>query len=459
MKRLFSLAFVMACSSPAAKERAPTVIPVPVVSPEVTADPPPPAPLTLEDPTGQMAPFYQSLASGGRIVIDEFGDSHTAGDRLTGRLRSVLQGKYGDAGRGFVLPGRPRIKWYELTDVRYATEGDWRADQGGKHGTKEPYGLAGVRSYADRKSAEVWIETCPDCTSGHAVGSFEIYYLRQKGGGVLEAKVDDGDWQRIHTGLGKDEGEDPIPDYLTIPVTDGEHKLTLRPHGDSEVDVFGIAMERAQPGVVVDALGIVGLQMSHLWSWDWNVIGPQLAHRGPSLVILQYGTNEVDDPDLDLDRFERRYVELLGRVKEAVPGAAVLVLGPPDLGKRELSKKECDKLARSIERRNRRRSHGHRHDPPELMPETCSFTTPQKLLDVIDAERKAANEAGVAFFDSFTAMGGAGVMETMIAADPPLAYGDHTHFTGKGYAVWGDLLLDDLMRGYASWEKRTTSAR
>jgi lysophospholipase L1-like esterase len=289
------------------------------------------------------------------------------------------------------------------------------------------------------------------------VSSFEIFFLRQKDGGVLEAQVDDGPWTRIHTALGKDQGEDPIPDYARIDVDDGAHRLTLRPRGSKEVDVFGVALERSRAGVVVDALGIVGLQMSHLWKWDWTVIGPQLARRDPALVVLQYGTNEADDPDLDIARFERRYLELIDRIRAAVPDAAILVLGPPDMAVRELGARKCERLTRALARKNRKKKRAGAE--VSEVPEGCAWKTPAALIEVVEAERRIAEQAGVAFFDSLAAMGGPDQMGLMATADPPLAYQDHVHFTGRGYAAWADLLLEDLMRGYTAWEKEAASAR
>jgi lysophospholipase L1-like esterase len=455
-----------ACTTPVVDARTaplPTtvVLPAPVFA---AGGPVTLPPASLHDPTGSLTPFYEALAATqssdapGRALIVQFGDSHTAGDKLTGQLRTSLQSRFGDSGRGFVLPGRPPIKHYYQSDVRYGTDGDWHADQGGKRDTSEPYGLAGVRSYARRSTATAWVETCAKCDAGTAVGSFEIFFLRQKDGGVLEAQVDDGPWTRIHTALGKDQGEDPIPDYTRIDVEDGAHRLTLRPRGTKEVDVFGVALERPNAGVVVDALGIVGLQMSHLWKWDWTVIGPQLARRDPALVVLQYGTNEADDPDLDIARFERRYLELIERIRAAAPDAAILVLGPPDMAVRELGARKCERLTRALARKNRKKKRAGSAEVSEV-PEGCEWRTPTSLVEVIEAERRIAEQAGVAFFDSLSAMGGPDQMGSLVTADPPLAYQDHVHFTGRGYAAWADLLLEDLMRGYATWEKEAASAR
>lgn len=464
---LSSLAAWAACASPTgdgAAPRPPAPAPVVVDQPATEVAPeaaePTAPPLTLEAPDGALDPLYRALAAaeagaaGGRALIAQFGDSHTAGDRFTGRLRQVLQARFGDAGRGFVLPGKPAIKHYYVQDVRYGSDRSWRADQGGKRDTREPYGLAGVRSYARDRDRVAWVETCADCATGTAVGRFELFYLRQRGGGELELRVDDGAWRRLPTALGADDGdtEVAVPAYEVVEVPDGPHRLTLRPRGGKEVAVFGVAMERAAPGVVVDGLGIVGLQLAHLWRWDWTVVGPQLARRDPALVVLQYGTNEADDPDLDLPQLEARTTELVGRIKAAVPGAAILLLGPPDMGVR-VDAAACKALEKKLARKRRRA------DVAALTAErdaACAWRTPAILHEIIAVQRRVAQATGVAFFDSLAAMGGPDRIDAMVTAEPALAYGDHVHFTGKGYAAWADLVVDDLLRGFEAWQARAT---
>lgn len=459
-----------ACSSPAgpsdpARPPAPDTVPTPEFE---GAGSDLPAPVTLEDPGGALAPLYRAFAAAeagdavdGRVLIAQFGDSHTAGDKMTGQLRKVLQARFGDGGRGFVLPGRPPLRHYSPGDLRYGTDGAWKVAQGwGSRDGGEPFGINGVRSYATSSSATAWVATCPDCASGTAVERFELFFLRQKDGGVLEVQIDDGEWTRVHTALGRDQGDAPVLDYTTLEVADGAHRLTLRPRkGGKEVGVFGVAMERGGPGAVVDALGIVGLQMSHLWSWDWTVVGAQLAHRDPALVVLQYGTNEVDDDDLDLARFEERFVELVERIKLAVPDAGILILGPPDMATREHSRKECERLEKKQKKAAQKLKKKGGQQIPEGPPDGCAWTTPPVLHDVVEAERRVAQRTGVAFFDSLRAMGGPDVIDGLCRLDPPLAYQDHVHFTTAGYASWADLLLEDLMRGYAAWQKQSPSKR
>lgn len=387
---------------------------------------PPPAP-ALVAPPGSLDAFFAGLRAAeaatadGRVLISVFGDSHTAGDWLTQRLRKVLQARFGDAGRGVVAAGKPPYSHYDQRDLAYGSSGSWKALIGGRRADPEPYGLLGFR-VATKKKAEAWIE------ADH-VARFDVLYYKQPGGGPMDYRVDGAAWTTVKTAA-----THAAPETLTITVPDGAHRLTLRHRKTGTLDIFGVALEREQPGVVVDGMGIVGRRVGHLAQWDWSVIGPQLARRDPRLVIVQYGTNEADDPGLDLDRVAAQWDVVLGHLHDYVPNASVLVLGPPDMQSRAAGK-ACD-----------------RHRPPagtEPAPE-CQWKTPDALRQVIEVERAAAARAGVAFFDTFAAMGGGDHMDGWSNADPRIAYGDHVHFTATGYALWADALLGELLAQYAA---------
>ncbi len=415
------------------------------------ADPPPAPPPALTVPAGALDPLFAALAlaergdPAGRAAVVVFGDSHTAGDHMTGTLRRELGGRFGDAGRGFVLAGRPPIRHYYQRDVRYGSDGKWQAELGGKRDAEGPFGLAGVRAHAVKKDATAWVESCDQCGSDR-VGRFDVYYLRRKDSGALAYRLDDGPWQKLTTRLEATAMEERAAAVLSVPTTGERHRLSLRPAGGGSIDLFGVALERGTPGVVVDALGVVGRRLGHLRSWDWDVIGPQLAARAPALVVLQYGTNEADDPTLDLVALARNHDEVIAQVRQHVPGAAILVLGPPDMAKRA-GGKACDKLP----------------PPPPVdefgdggMPLECQWRTPPLLLQVIEVQREAAARHGVAFFDSLAAMGGAEQMDVFFRMEPPLAYSDHVHFTQPGYDLWGKRLLESLLAEYEAWKIRNS---
>jgi lysophospholipase L1-like esterase len=231
----------------------------------------------------------------------------------------------------------------------------------------------------------------------------------------------------------------------------GPHTVALEVD-DPPVDLFGIALETGQPGVLVENLGTVGLHAIQLDGWDWTVIGPQLAARAPTLVILQFGTNEADQRSIDLRALEETFVRLIARIKAAVPGAAVLVLGPPDFAVRDRGKL-CDPPP------PRRRKKGHRGKRPPRPPilegppaPGCEWHTNPRLAPIIEAEARAATRAGVAFFDTLQAMGGPERMDAWVATG--VAYRDHVHFLRAGYELWADALLADLLVEYDAWRVR-----
>jgi len=56
------------------------------------------------------------------VHILQIGDSHTAGDRITGKLRAALQARFGDGGRGVLPPGIPYAGYAPL-QVEVTTDG------------------------------------------------------------------------------------------------------------------------------------------------------------------------------------------------------------------------------------------------------------------------------------------------------------------------------------------------
>ncbi len=399
----------------------------------------------LHVPPGALDALFRGLDAAerrdpnGRVLLVFFGDSHTSGDSMTSRLRGLWQARFGDAGRGLVAAGRPAARHYYQRDVRYGTSGTWKAAVGGNK-DPEPFGVAGLRIYGEKKGAQLWVETCGECKAGTSVAQFEILYQAAPDRGVLRYRIDDGPWQQLSAKTSQI--EPPHPARHVIPVPDGPHRLTLEHGGGGMIDLYGVVMERLRPGVIVDSLGVVGRRLHNLRSWDWSIIGEQLATRDPRLVVLQYGTNEADDPLIDLDALAQHYDDMIRRVRAAAPAASILILGPPDMGMREAGA-ACDRMK-----------------PPKgavdagVIPE-CQYRTPGTVREIVAVEHAAAVRNGVAFFDTFAAMGGADRMDGWYVNEPKYAYKDRVHFTDLGYQLWADELSSALLAAYATWRRAT----
>ncbi len=395
----------------------------------------------LDAPAGSLEPLFLQLDAAerkqpmARADVIFFGDSHTAGDSMTSRLRVVWQKRFGDAGRGLVAAGRPVAKHYYQRDVRYGASGSWKAAVGGKSGDVEPFGIGGLRVFGDKKGAQLWVETCADCPAGTTVAQFEILYQAAPDHGLLRYRVDEGAWQELPTRTVAI--EPPHPARQVIGVPKGHHKLTLEHGGGGRLDLFGVGLETLEPGVIVDSLGVVGRRLGSLRSWDWSIIGEQLATRDPRLVVLQYGTNEADDPDLDLEALARYYDETILRVRAAAPTASILVLGPPDMGVREAGR-ACDRMKPSKD--------------GIVVPE-CEWRTPAVLTEIIAVQHAAAARNKVVFFDTLSAMGGPDRMHGWVTAEPRAAFKDHVHFSDAGYQMWAEALSGALLAEYDRWRQ------
>jgi hypothetical protein len=177
------------------------------------------------------------------------------------------------------------------------------------------------------------------------------------------------------------------------------------------------------------------------------VRGAPPAPRDPRLVVLQYGTNEADDPDLDLEAMARYFDETVLRIRAAAPTASILILGPPDMAIREAGK-ACDRM------KPKKGRHAATADEPApdapVIPE-CEWHTPHVLTEIISVEHAAAARNHVAFFDTFAAMGGADHMHPWVIATPKVAFNDHVHLTNLGYQQWADALSTAVLAAYDHW--------
>lgn len=421
---------------------------IPTVPTSPLADEPGAIPRTqrfLAAPKGSLDAFLAALsrasarAEDGRVLIAQFGDSHTAGDAFTGRMRATLQAEFGNAGRGYLLPGKPMSHYYQQ-DASYGTSGSWRTIQGWRSEPGGPIGLGMIRVTSTRAGATLWVGACEQCRTPSPVSQFEVYFAKADAAGRLEYQIDNGRWQLIDTH--RTALDRSTVGSQLIPVPPGKHRLHLRARDARPVHLFGIALEHEQPGVVIDSLGIVGRQLRHLLAQDWTVVGEQLALRQPSLIVLQYGTNEADDSDLSVTQLEQRYLDMFAKLRAAVPTASILVLGPPDMGVAQLKSQQCQRL-RALQQRRARTAAA-----AEAPIAGCTYHTPALLPEIVAAQRRAAAKSGVAFFDSFGAMGGANMMEAYYRQSPALAYSDRVHFTQPGYELWADLFLHELLGAY-----------
>lgn len=384
----------------------------PAVPPE-----PPPEPLgvfiDLYDPSGKaLDPLYHALRraelgeSKARLLF--YGASHTAMDDYTGHLRARLQARFGDGGPGFVLPVQP-FRWYAHKRIRIRSTGEWKTyvvtDE---QREREMYGLAGYAVETVQRGARGIVEPKD---RKEIVSRFELYYLEQPGGGRFDLYVDGRRVQRVSTAA-----EVRQAAYAAISVKPGFHRFEVRSLGGGPVRLFGVVLENESKGVVVEPVGVSGSRARDQLPWDETIRGEHLRHRQPNLVVLAYGTNESTDTHLPIAATESHLNKVLGRIRDALPSAACMLIGPSDR--------------------------------PIAGPEG-SFEERERTAKVIDVTRRTAANHGCAFFDLVAFMGGTLTMPAWVTAKPPLARDDYVHFTDLGHQRLAEVLEAAMLRRYS----------
>lgn len=364
-----------------------------------------------------LAPWFedlQRLEDGAPIKVHvlQIGDSHTAGEVFPGTLRSRLQARFGRGGRGYVAPGVPYDGYAPRQFQVAATDWGWapRPAMIGPYRSAENTGLFGgpARPVAAARRAPPSLTLSLD-----PEGEVTTIGLCGRSG-----------WWDVTT-------RDLEPDLVelrgaqcrTVRLEAPTRRLTISPHSpDATLD--GIWLEGPAPGVILSNVGQVGATLADFAARDEQVVRAELAPWPADLVILAFGTNEGFDDALDLIALEGRLHDQVRRVRNANPGAAVLILGAPD---------------------------ALRRDEPQACEGVSERGPPRNLARVRDVQRRVAAEAGAAFWDWHGRMGGDCSAERLARGDAPMMRADRVHFTSAGAEWIGGLLADDLLSAYEAW--------
>ncbi|MFO0637077.1 MAG: hypothetical protein U0168_29980 [Nannocystaceae bacterium] len=156
--------------------------------------------------------------------------------------------------------------------------------------------------------------------------SLTLHYLAQPKGGRFTVELGGKAVRTISTRAAAD-----AVHSFAVPHTPGQPlpplELTLR--GDGEVRLLGAELERDEPGVIVDSLGIGGTRAANMLRWNAPEWTAALAARPPDLWISPTAPTSAwtrTSPS----RAIATTSSVLQRFAEAAPGASCVLVGPVD---------------------------------------------------------------------------------------------------------------------------------
>lgn len=357
---------------------------------------------------------FADLESGKRrepLRIIQLGDSHTAGDYLTGRLRKNLQSRYGNAGIGWVTPGYVLNQRSSL--VLFRGLGKWQMLDSKLPNTSGIFPLGGLinisngQSILDIKAKEELLPGSWQFSIWHR-GSTTPWRIALPSGKLYKMAPQDhiaGEWNLSN---------------IAVNTTNASSLRLLAPQGGY---LGGVALDRIAPGVTLDSLGINGARASLINKWHQPSIEKQLRWRNPELIILAYGTNEAFETDIR--NFAEDLRSTIRFLKKAAPRAAILIVGAPASAKTRAPNARAG----------------------------CKLPLPPNLVQVMNAQRRVAKQEKTLYWDWSAIMGGKCGAVSWLNSKPQLMRKDMIHFSAEGYDATADALFSAINKKVKSTNK------
>ena len=367
-----------------------------------------PSPAVYAEGVEHLGAFFGSLDAlpqaqpGDHVRIAWWGDSAIVGDGYTGELRRLLQERFGDGGPGFTLVA-PDFDGYLRRGVRLKRH-HWEVSSVLKGGRKDGrYGYGGVSALSYGGAGSTFITPEP------RVDRVRVYHRKGARAGGLQLFIDQAPMPSFSLPKSRGDAGDHVWDLsLDTPA----RSLRLRAAGGGQSMLYGLALERNTPGLVLDALGLVGLRARRWRKADEEHLRAQVESRGVHLIVLAFGGNERVDSRLSVEGHREVMIQTLRRFRAGAPEASCLLMGP---------------IAHA-------KGRSTRLDP--------------RLETIYEAQRQAAQSEGCAFFDTVAAMGGDEAVARFKAKR--LLGRDMAHLTPAGHKVVGGLIADWLIGAYGA---------
>ncbi len=368
------------------------------------------ASLIVSDPLKVFRDSLQSPDSQVRIMY--YGDSQIEGDRLTSYLRLNLRNGRPGTGPGLFLPLMP-VSYTKSVFVRASS--NWKRynylsykNHEISHNDLGPF-MSFCRYLPEnaRQASPVnaWIRIVPSKFADSTTLKYDFLriFYRNTGGDVkieIRGRNIPPFTDTLKTGKEIQEFICPLYDSRDVIID-----FT----GRTSPDIYGISIE-SKTGIIVDNIpqrGSAGLEFTMI---DSNNLTESLQLLSPDLVILHYGLNIVKNIRDDYSYYEKGLHRQISRLKNALPGVPVIVVGVTDMA----------------------------------FGSGDAVRSYPNLPHIIDAQRKASEESGAFFWDAREAMGGQGSIIKWFRMEPPLAKKDLVHFTDTGTDTLARMMITDL---------------
>jgi lysophospholipase L1-like esterase len=353
----------------------------------------------------------------GSFRILHYGDSQIEMDRITSYIREQLQVKFGGNGPGLqpamqVIPNISTLQSSSGNYIRYASWG-FEDRLKVKHGR---YGI--MLNFCEFNNGGGTISFTPSFQAypqAHLINNIKVLV------GSLESDMNisiRGDGKKYATKQAKAGNGVQLIEWTidTFPK-----KINISFSGGGTPEIYGIALD-GKTGVSVDNLPMRGCSGTIFKKTNATILSTSFDLMNVKLLLLEFGGNmmpSINGPKT-AEKYGQNFYEQIMYLKEQKPDMDILVIGPADMSKRI----------------------------------NGSMQSYPYISEVIAGLKKAAFDAGGAYWDMYEVMGGHNSMPTWV--NEGLAGKDYIHFTAAGAKKIAELFYEALINDYNEYrlEKR-----
>ena len=354
-------------------------------------------------------------ARSGGLTILQIGDSHTAADFFSGEVRQLLQARFGDGGIGYLNAGKPH-PGVRSAVVKVNASPGWTYAALQKTSDTEQFYLSGFNASVSASGESLAFAA----SQSVPFDMIEVEAIFGPGRGGVSIAIDD-----LPPVVHALDGAQTEKRVFRVTPSRGAlydfHKMSITTTSGGAVTIASVGVFNHSYGVSYSAIGFPGATIDIANQINAKVFGEELHRIDPHIVVLAFGTNEGFNDNLDLTQYATRYRIVLKKIRDSLPQARIVIVGPPN-GNRLPGR--CKGAGPSASCK-----------PPGSEDQGCFWSTPPMLDKVRELQRKLAAEMNVTFWNWGEITPGECGAHALVNASPRLMAPDHVHFNGDGYRL------------------------
>lgn len=373
-----------------------------------------------------LARFFEKLAGedsskSGQVVIFHFGDSHVHGGFFPMAVRVPLQARFGNAGRGLILPfkyvhGRPRSILGRRRTRPSGVKDSYRILRSNVRDfdlIPPPTGVAGVAIRPRYTEGEIFIDVSSDSAMDYRFNRMVVLQDAERFRYILSG-VDrlPPEVPSQHLSI---QSENRFAASVVLPKLCTEIELCLM-RTDREADPprwYGVSLENGRNGILYHSMGIDGATYETFL--QDSLFAEQMSCLQPDLILISLGTNDAFGERFDTGEFLGYVNQVITALRQRMPNACYLLTTPGDCFRK-------------------------RNKPVPAIAQASIALIKFCLWNRL------------AYWDFHEVMGGVGSMKEW--SSHGLSSHDFVHLSKPGYELQGRLLAQALLQEYQAYVSR-----